>query len=84
MSLLASLLSSLMLIPVAAFTAPAPAPRVDVSDVGWEATDPIPTTPCLTEDSAGPCIWDANTRGNGRGTAFWVDSDQTVHYFGEA
>lgn len=27
-------------------------------------------TPCPTEDSPGPCHWDAQTQGNGQGTSF--------------
>lgn len=42
--------------------------------------DAIATLPaCPTEDAAGPCIWDAQSRGNGQGTSFWVDADQVVH-----
>jgi hypothetical protein len=36
--------------------------------------------PCAQEDSAGPCYWDAKTRGNGVGVSFWVDARQRVHY----
>lgn len=46
------------------------------------AVAPVP--PCAEEDSAGPCFWDASTRGNGIGTSFTVDADQVVHYATEA
>lgn len=36
--------------------------------------------PCVTEDSAGPCFWDAHTRGNGSGVSFLIDAHQTIHY----
>lgn len=36
--------------------------------------------PCVTEDSPGPCYWDAPTRGNGIGQSFIVTPDQTVIY----
>lgn len=36
--------------------------------------------PCATEDSDGPCYWDAKVRGNGAGRSFWVDAQQRVHY----
>ena len=35
---------------------------------------------CESEDSAGPCYWDAATRGNGLGESFMVNADQTVIY----
>ena len=44
---------------------------------------PAPTTPyvpCAEEDSPGPCYWDAAGRGNGQGTSFIVNNDQTVTY----
>ena len=41
-------------------------------------TDDIP--PCVEEDSAGPCRWDAAERGNGLGLSFTVDAEQHVHY----
>ena len=34
---------------------------------------------CRYEDSNGPCWWDANNRGDGRGMSFWVGSDGRVH-----
>jgi hypothetical protein len=36
------------------------------------ATSPVKAalTPCPTEDSPGPCHWDAQTQGNGQGTSF--------------
>lgn len=35
---------------------------------------------CVTEDSVGPCVWDAQTQGNGLGRSFSVDADGTVHF----
>lgn len=29
--------------------------------------------PCATEDSAGPCYWDADEQGNGQGRSFVVE-----------
>lgn len=43
--------------------------------------DPVPA--CVTEDSAGPCYWDAATMGNGHGRSFVVGSDQAVYYLPE-
>ena len=40
----------------------------------------IPSRACVTEDAAGPCLWDAATRGNGAGRSFWVDVRGDVHY----
>ena len=53
-------------------TAPVTRPAVHVSQV----------PPCVEEDSAGPCFWDASTRGNGVGVSFTVDGSQVVHYAG--
>ena len=39
-----------------------------------------PYVPCAEEDSPGPCYWDAARRGNGQGTSFIVNNDQTVTY----
>lgn len=36
---------------------------------------------CRTEDSAGPCVWVAADRGNGRGWSFWVDGRGCVRFF---
>lgn len=41
---------------------------------------PQPYAACITEDSAGPCIWNANESGNGRGRSFVVTADQEVIY----
>lgn len=30
--------------------------------------------PCVTENSPGPCYWDADTMGNGEGVSFNVDA----------
>lgn len=36
--------------------------------------------PCATEDSPGPCVWDAEHQGNGRGRSFLVTEDNRVIY----
>ncbi|QFG25415.1 hypothetical protein [Actinomadura sp. WMMB 499] len=36
--------------------------------------------PCVTEDSPGPCYWDAEIQGNGEGRSFLVHADGTVQY----
>jgi hypothetical protein len=36
--------------------------------------------PCATEDSAGPCYWDAAHRGNGKGKSFRVLANGKVEY----
>lgn len=36
--------------------------------------------PCPTEDSVGPCYWDAHNRGNGIGYSFVVTDDGEVFY----
>lgn len=41
----------------------------------------LPAVPCATEDSPGPCFWDAGSRGNGQGLSFWVDASQVLRYF---
>jgi hypothetical protein len=40
-------------------------------------------TACITEDSPGPCYWDAAKRGNGSGRSFLVNPDQKVIYVSE-
>lgn len=45
-------------------------------------TDPRKLPACATEDSNGPCYWNAETRGNHLGRSFWVDSSNRVHYLG--
>jgi hypothetical protein len=35
---------------------------------------------CATEDSAGPCYWDASKRGNRKGLTFYVRKSGTVVY----
>ena len=37
--------------------------------------------PCVTEDSEGPCYWDARTMGNGEGRSFTVWGDGSVWYW---
>lgn len=45
-----------------------------------EATPTPKSTPCATEDSPGPCYWDAQHRGNKRGKSFRVTRDGKVEY----
>lgn len=40
--------------------------------------------PCATEDSVGPCYWDADTMGNGEGRSFVVEPDGQVIYVSDA
>ena len=40
----------------------------------------LPTRPCRSEDSPGPCVWDAGLRGNGQGASFWRDVHGHLHY----
>ena len=67
LSLIASLISPL------APTTPAPVPAPTTAAL-------TPYVPCAEEDSPGPCYWDAARRGNGHGTSFIVNNDQTVTY----
>lgn len=39
--------------------------------------------PCASEDSAGPCYWDASRQGNGQGRSFVITDDNEVFYGGE-
>jgi len=48
-------------------------------------SQPKPVTPtierpCSTEDAVGPCFWDAEAQGNGKGLSFWILEDGTVAY----
>ena len=54
-------------------SAPAPVPAPTTAAL-------TPYVPCAEEDSPGPCYWDAASRGNGNGTSFIVNNDQTVTY----
>jgi hypothetical protein len=47
---------------------------------GWDVTATAPIPACATEDSTGPCHWDATTRGNHTGRSFTRTSDGTVTY----
>ena len=73
MTLFALLISliSLIVSPLAPAPAPVPAPATAAL---------TPYVPCAEEDSPGPCYWDAARRGNGQGTSFIVNNDQTVTY----
>lgn len=53
------------------------------------STAPIPQIPpsapivyvaCASEDSLGPCYWDARTMGNDKGKSFVIHPDQTIEY----
>lgn len=50
--------------------------------LGYRAHGPVPLRPCVTEDSDGPCYWDATARGNGHGRSFVVDAHNRVIYIG--
>ena len=67
LSLIVSIISPL------APTTPAPVPAPTTAAL-------TPYVPCAEEDSPGPCYWDAARRGNGHGTSFIVNNDQTVTY----
>ena len=70
-----ALLISLIVSIISPLSPSAPAP------VPAPATAPLsPYVPCSEEDSPGPCYWDAASRGNGQGTSFIVNNDQTVTY----
>lgn len=43
--------------------------------------DVVPLNDCEHEDGPGPCFWDATTAGNGVGHSFWIDCQQSFHYF---
>lgn len=60
-------------------TTSAPAPAASVSDAPVESL-----RPCEAEDSAGPCFWDADTRGNGEGRSFIVSAGGLVTYLDAA
>jgi len=45
-----------------------------------DAPQYTPYLPCATEDSPGPCYWDADVQGNGEGRSFLVEKDGTVTY----
>ena len=58
-----------------------------ISPLAPTTSAPVPATaaltpyvPCAEEDSPGPCYWDAARRGNGHGTSFVINNDQTVTY----
>ena len=73
MTLFAFILSLIVSIisPLAPAPAPVPAPTTAAL---------TPYIPCADEDAPGPCYWDAARRGNGQGTSFIVNNDQTVTY----
>ena len=70
-SIIMSLLGTAGQVPPAANPAPTPAPYT---------TTLTPYTACISEDSPGPCYWDAATRGNRTGNSFIVNADQSVTY----
>lgn len=71
-----------------AILAPIPKPEVRTEVVTETYTVEVPmkmpTEPCATEDSPGPCFWDAGQRGNGRGFSFWIDKNGCRHYLDAA
>ena len=74
MTLLAFILSLIVsLISPLSPSAPAPVPAPTTAPLS-------PYVPCAEEDSPGPCYWDAARRGNGQGTSFIVNNNQTVTY----
>ena len=74
MTLFALLISLIVsLISPLSPSAPAPVPAPATAAL-------TPYVPCAEEDSPGPCYWDAASRGNGQGTSFIVNNDQTVTY----
>ena len=74
MTLFALLISLIVsIISPLAPTTPAPVPAPTTAAL-------TPYVPCAEEDSPGPCYWDAARRGNGQGTSFIVNNDQTVTY----
>ena len=74
MTLFAFILSlNVSIISPLAPTPPAPVPAPATASLS-------PSAPCADEDSPGPCYWDAARRGNGQGTSFIVNNDQTVTY----
>lgn len=73
MTLFALLISLIVsLISPLSPSAPAPVPAPTTAAL-------TPYVPCAEEDSPGPCYWDA-AGGNGQGTSFIVNNDQTVTY----
>ena len=73
-SIIMSLLGTAGQVPPAANPAPTPAPYTATQ------TPLTPYTACISEDSPGPCYWNAAQRGNGTGTSFIVNADQSVTY----
>lgn len=56
-------------------------PEPAKSAIPTKAVDYHQYPPCLTEDQeTGPCYWNAQTRGNGQGHSFYVDSDGQHHF----
>ena len=85
--------AAVIVAPVALACAPAPvehvhesrtAPVAHQSVVPGTKLTPAPARPvlrpCAEEDSAGPCYWNAATRGNGRGRSFLVTKSGAVVY----
>lgn len=50
---------------------------------GKSAPEYAKLPPCATEDSTGPCYWDARSRGNGQGQSFWIDAKGRYHFVEE-
>ena len=64
----------------APIAAPAkPAKSAPVKRVKRQPAKPA-LAPCQYEDGPGPCIWNAKTRGNGKGQSFIIHADGTITY----
>lgn len=50
-----------------------------LAGMAWPSDAPT-YPPCATEDSPGPCYWDAQKQGNGQGRSFLVHANGTVTY----
>lgn len=76
--------ATLGLLGALADAAPIPAGShvVVIRDDALRVSERLVLPPCESEDSAGPCYWDAATRGNGIGRSFWIDGAGVVHAVG--
>lgn len=71
----------LKLFPVAALAVATLATPASATDSGTDAGTRVP---CASEDSAGPCVWDARHMGNGEGRSFMVQGSGRVVYVSHA
>ena len=58
-------------------------PQTEVSPLIQRAVE-MGYFPCEREDSVGPCYWDAQQRGNGKGRSFVVTDDGEIFYYEES